>query len=439
MVRTAWVYTGGNGKDFVAAMRRLAAGDGEVEMVDDQTGSPTYTGDLVAALLEVADGKVHAPNGIVHAANAGEATRCGQARAVFEGVGADPERVRPVSSGRQPAAGRAARRTRRCPVGSRRRPGCRRCGRGGMRWPRRCRPHWTADRYPQRVSDVLPVVTVTYSPGVHLDRFLASLSHATERPVSVLMADNGSTDGTPQAAVERYPGVRLFSTGSNLGYGSAVNRAVAELGDVDEWIVVANPDVQWGPGSIDALLDAAARWPRAATLGPLIHDPDGSVYPSARELPSLVRGGMHAVLGPLWKKNPWSAAYRQERLEPSERPVGWLSGSCLLVRRAAFEQIGGFDERYFMYMEDVDLGDRLGRAGWLNVYVPTAEVLHHKGHATARESSRNLVAHHKSTYRYLADRHSGPWRAPLRWGFRAGLAVRSRLDGAQLGRRAALT
>ena len=277
------------------------------------------------------------------------------------------------------------------------------------------------------MSDVLPVVTVTYSPGPHLDRFLASLSHATERPVSVLMADNGSTDGTPQAALERYPGARLFSTGANLGYGSAVNRAIAQLGDADEWVVVANPDVQWGPGSIDALLDAAARWPRAATLGPLIHDPDGSVYPSARHLPSLIRGGMHAVVGPLWKNNPWSTAYRQERLEPSERPVGWLSGSCLLVRRAAFEQIGGFDERYFMYMEDVDLGDRLGKAGWLNVYVPSAEVLHHKGHATGRESALNLAAHHKSTYLYLADRHAGWRQAPLRWAFRGGLAVRSRL------------
>jgi len=281
------------------------------------------------------------------------------------------------------------------------------------------------------VSDVLPVVTVTYSPGPHLDRFLASLSHATERPVSVLMADNGSTDGAPQAAVERYPGVRLFSTGANLGYGSAVNRAIAQLNDaledVGDWVVVANPDVQWGPGSIDALLDAASRWPRAATLGPMIHDPDGSVYPSARQLPSLFRGGMHAVVGPLWKNNPWSSAYRQERLEPSERPVGWLSGSCLLVRRAAFEAIGGFDERYFMYMEDVDLGDRMGKAGWLNVYVPSAEVLHHKGHATARESAANLAAHHKSTYIYLADRHSGWRRAPLRWAFRGGLAVRSRL------------
>ncbi|HUB54092.1 MAG TPA: glycosyltransferase family 2 protein [Mycobacterium sp.] len=275
------------------------------------------------------------------------------------------------------------------------------------------------------------MVTVTYSPGPHLDRFLASLSHATERPVSVLMADNGSTDGAPQAAVERYPGVRLFSTGANLGYGSAVNRAIAQLNDaledVGDWVVVANPDVQWGPGSIDALLDAASRWPRAATLGPMIHDPDGSVYPSARQLPSLFRGGMHAVVGPLWKNNPWSSAYRQERLEPSERPVGWLSGSCLLVRRAAFEAIGGFDERYFMYMEDVDLGDRMGKAGWLNVYVPSAEVLHHKGHATARESAANLAAHHKSTYIYLADRHSGWRRAPLRWAFRGGLAVRSRL------------
>lgn len=279
-----------------------------------------------------------------------------------------------------------------------------------------------------RVSDVLSVVTVTYSPGPHLDRFLASLSLATERPVSVLMADNGSTDGAPQAAVERYPNVRMFSTGANLGYGTAVNRGVAQLGDGEEWVIVANPDVQWGPGSIDALLDAAARWPHAGTLGPLIRDPDGSVYPSARHLPSLIRGGMHAVVGPLWRNNPWSSAYRQQRLEPTERAVGWLSGACLLVRRAAFDQIGGFDERYFMYMEDVDLGDRLGKAGWLNVYVPSAEVLHHKGHAAGRDAARNLVAHHESTYRFLADRHSGWWRAPLRGTMRAGLAVRARLQ-----------
>ena len=276
------------------------------------------------------------------------------------------------------------------------------------------------------------MITVTYSPGWHLDRFLSSLSLATARPVQVVMADNGSTDGAPQEAVQRYPGVELLDTGSNLGYGGAVNVALAHVdrqtsGTRADFVVVANPDVQWGPGSIDALLDAAERWPQAATLGPLIREPDGSVYPSARHLPSLIRGGMHAVVGPLWPNNPWTRAYRQERMEPIERPVGWLSGACLLVRRAAFDAIGGFDERYFLYMEDVDLGDRLGKAGWLNVYVPGAEVLHQKGHATGRDPARNLAAHHRSTYTYLADRHTGRWRAPLRWTMRSALAVRSQL------------
>ncbi|KZS55184.1 glycosyltransferase family 2 protein [Mycobacterium ostraviense] len=282
------------------------------------------------------------------------------------------------------------------------------------------------------MTDVLPVVAVTYSPGPHLERFLASLSLATERPVAVLLADNGSTDGTPQAAVERYPNVRLLPTGANLGYGTAVNFTVSQLDRLgedwlDDWVIVANPDVQWGPGSIDALLGAAERWPDAGALGPLIRDPDGSVYPSARHLPSLIRGGMHAVLGPVWPGNRWTKAYRQEHLEPSERAVGWLSGSCLLLRRSAFAQVGGFDERYFMYMEDVDLGDRLGKAGWLNVYVPSAEVLHHKGHSTGRDPATHLAAHHQSTYIFLADRHGGWWRAPLRWTLRGSLAVRSRL------------
>ncbi len=119
------------------------------------------------------------------------------------------------------------------------------------------------------MSDELVVVTVTYSPGPHLDRFLATMAHATERQVTVVMADNGSTDGAPEEALERYPNARLLRTGANLGYGSAANRAVAEYladpttsGD-SEFFVVANPDVQWGPHSIDAMLEAAARWPKA--------------------------------------------------------------------------------------------------------------------------------------------------------------------------------
>jgi dTDP-4-dehydrorhamnose reductase len=100
VVRTAWVYTGGSGKDFVAVMRRLAAGDGPVDVVDDQTGSPTYVVDLAAALLQVAGGGVSGP--ILHAANEGAVSRFEQARAVFEECGADPQRVRPVSSTQNP-------------------------------------------------------------------------------------------------------------------------------------------------------------------------------------------------------------------------------------------------------------------------------------------------------------------------------------------------
>ncbi len=274
-------------------------------------------------------------------------------------------------------------------------------------------------------DQVLTVVTVTYSPGSHLERFLSSLTVATDRPLTVVIADNGSTDGAPEEAVERFPGTRLLRTGANLGYGTAVNRAVATVSAAEEFVLIANPDVVWGPGSIDELMSATGRWPGAGAWGPLIRDPDGAVYPSARHLPSLIRGGMHAVVGFVWKGNPWSKAYRQERTEPSERPVGWLSGSCLLVRRSAFESVGGFDERYFMYMEDVDLGDRFGRVGWLNVYVPDSEILHDKGHSTGREPARNLRAHHDSTYLYLSDRHGRWWQAPLRWTIRAALGVRA--------------
>jgi len=278
-----------------------------------------------------------------------------------------------------------------------------------------------------RVDSTLAVVTVTYSPGEHLESFLTSLAEATRRPTRVIMADNGSTDGTPEAAAVAHAHVELLRTGGNIGYGGAVNRAVAEIDSSVEFVVVANPDVRWGPGSLDALIDAAQRWPRAGSLGPLIHEPDGSIYPSARAVPTLVSGVGHALLGTVWPTNPWTRRYRQENEEISERSVGWLSGSCLLLRRAAFDSIGGFDSRYFMYMEDVDLGDRLGRAGWLNVFVPTAEVTHAKGHAAGRHPELMLPAHHESAYRFQADRHPHRWQAPLRWVLRGGLHVRSKV------------
>ncbi|MBB3035621.1 glycosyltransferase family 2 protein [Hoyosella altamirensis] len=274
----------------------------------------------------------------------------------------------------------------------------------------------------------LAVVTVTYSPGPHLDAFLSTLAVATRERPEVILADNGSTDGAPEAAAEKYPTtVRLLRTGANIGYGAAVNRAVAEVDPAVEFIVVANPDIRWSMGAIDVLLAAAGRWPRAGSLGPLIRNTDGSVYPSARQVPTLFAGGAHAVLGSVWPGNPWTRKYRQENERITERAVGWLSGSCLLLRRAAFDSVGGFDSRYFMYMEDVDLGDRLGKEGWLNVYVPGAEITHAKGHAAGRHPEIMLPAHHESAYRFQADRHPHWWQAPLRAALRGGLRARSKV------------
>jgi len=270
----------------------------------------------------------------------------------------------------------------------------------------------------------LAVVTVTYSPGPTLDAFLDTLTRATSRPVRVVLADNGSTDGVPERAAKERTGVRLLHTGGNLGYGGAANRAVATLPDDVGWVVVANPDLRWTPGSLDALLAAAERWPRGGSFGPLIREPGGRVYPSARLLPSLGKGMGHALFGKIWPDNPWTRQYRQQTRAVAERAAGWLSGSCLLIRRTAFDSVDGFDSTYFMYFEDVDLGDRLGRAGWLNVYVPSAEVTHIGGHATARAARPMLTAHHESAYKYLAERYFGPWWAPLRLVIRAGLALK---------------
>jgi N-acetylglucosaminyl-diphospho-decaprenol L-rhamnosyltransferase len=264
------------------------------------------------------------------------------------------------------------------------------------------------------------VVVVTYSPGDTLAGFLSSLRSATTVPYDVVLADNGSTDGAPEAAVSE--GVTLLRTGGNLGYGRAAN--LGAVGATGEWLVVANPDVEWEPGSLDALIQAAARWPAAGCLGPAIRTPEGQLYPSARAFPSLGRGIGHALFGWWWPANPWTRSYRSEAGRPVEGQTGWLSGSCMLLRREAFEQVGGFDPSYFMYCEDMDLCRRLAEAGWTNVYVPSAVVTHRGGHATSRAAAAMVAEHHRALYRYLARQYAGPRYALLRPLLAAGLFLR---------------
>lgn len=294
------------------------------------------------------------------------------------------------------------------------------------------------------MTGLIGIVVVTYSPGETLEAFLESVAGAYDGPTDIVLADNGSTDGSVEQAEHR-AGVRLLRTGGNLGFGTAANRGVAAVDGDAEFVLVANPDVVLHPGSIDQLVTAARRYPRSGVLGPAILTVDGALYPSARRLPTIALGAGHAMLGWLWPKNPWTRKYRAESNGVHERSAGWLSGSCLLLRRRAFDEVHGFDERYFMYFEDVDLGARMQQAGWENIYAPEAVVTHIGGHATQSHSAAMVGEHHRSAYRYLAGRHPGPLLAPLRLvlrvalGLRAAVAMRShrvsagaKLDGRRL-------
>jgi N-acetylglucosaminyl-diphospho-decaprenol L-rhamnosyltransferase len=266
------------------------------------------------------------------------------------------------------------------------------------------------------------VVVVTFRSGEIIGAFLDSLAKATTRAYEVVIVDNSpKLDAGTRAAGER-PEVRLLRPGRNLGYGSAVNRGAA--GADAPWLVISNADISFQPGALDELIAAARRWPAGGAFGPGITNPDGALYPSARDLPSLGRGIGHALFGWCWPTNPWTASYRRERGAPREMTAGWLSGSCQLLRREAFEAVGGFDESYFMFMEDVDLGRRIGAASWQSVYVPIAVVEHLGGHSTKRSSRRMVVAHHRSMFRYLSRQYPGPARAPLRLLLGVGLGAR---------------
>jgi N-acetylglucosaminyl-diphospho-decaprenol L-rhamnosyltransferase len=276
-------------------------------------------------------------------------------------------------------------------------------------------------------SPSIRVIVVTLSPGPELDLLLGSLPAACSDPYEVVLADNGSTDGAPERAAERF-GASVVSIGSNVGYGSAAN--IGALGAQADFLLICNSDLEFRPGAVDELIKAASRWPNGGSFGPAILESDGRLYPSARALPVVAHGIGHALLARIWPTNPWTRTYRREDIAVEERTAGWLSGSCILVRRQAFEQVGGFDPEYFMYFEDVDLGDRLTQAGWQNVYVPTAQVTHAGGTTTRRYAKRMLKAHHESAYRYLGRKY----RPPLRWAIAVGLKIRYLVLAARAGR-----
>ncbi len=277
-------------------------------------------------------------------------------------------------------------------------------------------------------SDVrIGIVTVAYRSDAMLSGFLASVPAATSAAVALVVADNLPTEGDA-AGIAQSARADYVPIPANPGYGGAVNAAVGRLPDGVEWVLIANPDLILDPGALDVLVATGRADDSIGSVGPLIRNPDGSTYPSARSVPSLRTGIGHALLGPVWPTNPWTRRYRAELAPIDERrDAGWLSGSCVLVRRRAFEEIGGFDEGYFMYFEDVDLGYRLGRRGYRNVYEPAASAVHIGGQSTGGESARMVRAHHASARRFIRRKYAAWWLWPVRVVVSAGLAVRSAL------------
>jgi N-acetylglucosaminyl-diphospho-decaprenol L-rhamnosyltransferase len=193
-----------------------------------------------------------------------------------------------------------------------------------------------------------------------------------------------------------------------------------------DWVLLANPDVVFTRGSIDELLRVGMADDSIGVVGPLILTSEGDVYPSARRLPSLRTGIGHALFGTIWKSNPWTKSYLSDReLPPRQREAGWVSGACMLVRRSVFDAVGGFDDKYFMYFEDVDLCARVAKSGAKVLYAPSASIVHAGAHSTSASSKLMITVHHESAYKYLAAKYRSWYLAPLRAVLRIGLRARA--------------
>jgi N-acetylglucosaminyl-diphospho-decaprenol L-rhamnosyltransferase len=281
------------------------------------------------------------------------------------------------------------------------------------------------------------VVIVTYDSAQDLPACLPSLARAADgRELDVLVVDNASRDGS--AEVARSLAVKVLENPVNQGYARAINRG-ARL-TAAPWLLVANPDITLAPTALARLLDTAAADPGIGCVGPHLVNPDGSDYPTGRRFPSILVGALHALLGTVWPGNPATRRYHMTGVDRSVPiQVDWVSGACMLLRRAAFDQVGGFDEGYFMYNEDMDLCLQLGRAGWRVVFDPGALVVHRVGGSTRHAPYRKVLNHHRSAFRFFRRRYRRDPRillAPLVAGFLLTRALAS-LARTWLERRAA--
>ena len=266
------------------------------------------------------------------------------------------------------------------------------------------------------------VLIVGYRAYAELERCLISL-HEHEPHARVVLLDHDADEHRGRALVEKFPQVLYLPRSQNLGFAAGVNSCVAHAGEGP--LLLLNPDCELTGPVLALLADVFARNPRVGIAGGVVVGPTGVAQPSGRRFPDATTAvaGRTGLLSRLAPGNPLTRRNLASRPVASTTPVDWVTGAFMYVRRETFDQVGGFDEGFFLYWEDADFCRRAANAGWTTVYSPTAAVVH----ATARSSrfapARSLWAFHYSAFRYYWKH--GSWMARSAGPFVAlGLAGR---------------
>lgn len=262
------------------------------------------------------------------------------------------------------------------------------------------------------------IVIVSHNVRDDLDRCLASLAEAGLPPATTCtVVDNASTDGTPDMLRTRWPQVRLLEAGGNLGFARANNLGIrATTGAL---VLLLNPDTVVPPGAVEALRHALDAHGDTAAVGPRLVDAQGRPELSFGPMVSLLGEARQKWVGDAYARGARWAVRRVERLTrmPGERP--WLSGACLLCRRTDLDAVGGFDERYFLYTEDVDLCAAFRARGRRVRFVPEVTVTHLGGRSGATAPAATARLRRRSQLAFYEKHH--PWSARL---LRAWLRMR---------------
>jgi N-acetylglucosaminyl-diphospho-decaprenol L-rhamnosyltransferase len=270
------------------------------------------------------------------------------------------------------------------------------------------------------VPGQLAAVVVDHNAGSLLSECVRSILDNGATPIVVV--ENGTPGSAhralaPLLAERGAAAVTVVSPGRNLGFGAGVNRGLAVVGGMTpppKWVLVSNADIRLHAGALRELRRVLMARPAWALAGPRIYTEDGVVYPSVRRFPSFVDAAGHALLALFRPDNPFTRRYNPGAPEGDDAvEAEWISGSCFLARRDALEELGGFDEAYFMYLEDTDLCWRAHHAGWGLGFSGAAGVTHVHGASTARHPYQMMVAHHRSALRFTVRTTTGWRRAAL--------------------------